>query len=125
MNRLALALIATTTLAVPVLAAPGGPIGTLPLGHYVCELPGDVTGLASLRQPEVEFTLTRGSSYQAAGGAGTYLLTGDRLTFTAGPRQGATYRRTGTSFLRQLQADGTDGRLRCVRQSSAENPAGR
>lgn len=125
MHRLTLALIVAAALADPGLAAPGGPIGTMPLGHYVCELPGDVTGLAGLRQPEAEFTLTRGSSYRAAGGTGTYLLTGDRLTFTAGPRLGAAYRRTGTSFLRQIQADGTDGRLRCVRQSSAGNPAGR
>lgn len=104
----------------PLAAAPGGPIGVLPLGHYVCELPGDATGAAGLRQTEPEFTITFGSTYRAATGVGTYLLTGDRLAFTSGPMMGRTYRRTGGTFLRQILPDGRDGRLRCVRQGGTK-----
>lgn len=101
-----------------VQAAPGGPIATLPLGRYVCELPGDAMSAVGLRQPEADFTITHGSSYRTGGGPGTYLLTGGRLMFTAGPLRTTTYRRVSTSFLRQIMPDGSDGRLRCVRQGA-------
>ena len=97
-------------------AAPGGPIGTLPLGAYVCELPGDATGPAGERKPEADFTVTNASSYRAAAGKGIYLLTGDRMVFTSGPLDGVKYHRTGPGFLRRTEADGKDGPLRCVRQ---------
>ena len=112
------ALIWLVAAAVGVQAAPGGPIGTLPLGRYVCELPGDATGAVGQRQPEADFTITHGSSYRTAGGPGTYLLTGGRLVFTAGPLRTVTYRRVSTSFLRRVMPDGGDGRLRCVRQGA-------
>ena len=33
--------------AAPVLGVPGGEIGTLPTGRYICERPGDITGLVA------------------------------------------------------------------------------
>ena len=102
-----------------VRAAPGGPIGVMPLGAYICELPGDASGPAGLRQRGDEFAITHGSSYRTDQGPGIYLLTGNRLTFTSGPLKGGIWHRTGRSFLRRVQADGTDGALRCVRQGSS------
>lgn len=101
-----------------VFAAPGGPIGTMQLGNYVCELPGDATGAAGLRVPEQDFTILNASSYEAGGLAGTYLLTGDVLVMTAGPKQGQRFRKLSDNFVRLIEADGSTGNLRCVRQVS-------
>lgn len=101
-----------------VSAAPGGPIGTLPLGNYACELPGDATGPAGIRQPDADFRVTNASSYRTATGKGIYLLTGDRLVFTSGPFNGVKYHRTAPGFLRRTLPDGSDGPLHCVRQVS-------
>jgi hypothetical protein len=103
-------------LAGPALAAPGGAIGTMQRGHYVCELPGDATGLAGRRVPDSDFTITNASSYEAAGLSGTYLLTGDVLTMTSGPMASQRYRRKSANFLRLIAPDGSDSALRCVRQ---------
>jgi len=111
----ALALLAALTLADPALAAPGGPLATLPLGNYHCELPGDAEGAAGVPQPAEDFTVIHGSSYTRGGGRGVYLMTGDRVVFTSGPSRGVAYVRSGRSFLRRLSADGSDGALRCVR----------
>ncbi|HEY6868256.1 MAG TPA: hypothetical protein VI199_00745 [Novosphingobium sp.] len=120
-RRLAVALVPMLAFCAPDVgrAAPGGPIGVLPLGTYICELPGDATGPAGLRQRDEEFRITHGSSYRTDRGPGIYLLTGDRLTFTSGPLKGGIWHRTGRSFLRRVQADGSDGALRCVRQGSS------
>lgn len=99
-------------------AAPGGTLGVLPLGSYVCELPGDALGPTGERQPEFDFTVTHSSSYRTATGAGTYLLTGERLTFTSGPFYGMKYHRLSDGFLRRTEADGSDGPLRCVRATA-------
>lgn len=100
------------------LAAPGGPIGTMPLGSYVCELPGDAMGAAGVRVPEQDFTILNASSYEAGGTPGTYLLTGDVLTMTAGPKQGQRFRKVSNNFVRLIEPDGSTGDLRCVRQVS-------
>lgn len=99
-------------------AAPGGVLGVLPLGDYVCELPGDALGPTGERQPESDFTITHASSYRTAAGAGTYLLTGDRLTFTSGPFYGVKYHRLSDGFLRRTETNGSDGPLRCVRRTA-------
>ena len=116
-------MIRATLIALPLLcaagaldAAPGGALGTLPLGQYRCELPGDATGPAGIAQPAADFTVTNASSYRAAGGIGIYLVTGDRLTFTSGPFAGTRMHRLGAGFLRQSATDGSDGPLRCVRR---------
>lgn len=106
---------AVTLLAAPALAAPGGPLGTLPLGNYRCELPGDAEGAAGIPQPDEDFAVVHGSGYAMDQGRGVYLMTGDRVEFTSGPRRGVVYRLSGRSFLRRLLADGSEGALRCVR----------
>ncbi|MBC2664843.1 hypothetical protein H7F51_04865 [Novosphingobium flavum] len=97
-------------------AAPGGPLGFLPQGRYACETGGDATGAAGLAHPEMDFTITRGSSYRTAKGKGIYLFTGDRLVFTSGPFEGLKIRRVRENFLRFSKADGSDGDMRCVRR---------
>lgn len=98
-----------------VMAAPGGPINTLQLGTYACELPGDAAGPAGLRQPGDDFTIVNASSYIAGGKRGTYLLTGSVVQMTSGPLKGTRYAKLGDNFLRKLTADGSHSDLRCVR----------
>ena len=109
---IALALLA----AGPALATPGGQIDTLQQGNYICELPGNATGPAGVHQPEHDFTVITASSYVTAQGRGTYLLTGDTVSFTSGPKQGEKFNRLSDNFLRQIGPDGRDGDLRCVRR---------
>ncbi len=103
-------------LAGAAIAAPGGPIATLQLGDYVCELPGDATGAAGIRQPQRDFTVLNASSYSASGGRGTYLLTGDQVRMTSGPKKGERFIKLSDNFLRALDAAGNQTALRCVRQ---------
>lgn len=100
----------------PALAAPGGPIATLQLGTYVCELPGDATGPAGLRVPDQDFSIINASSYATGSGRGSYLLTGNTVAVTSGPKKGQRFHRVSSSFLRLMAANGADGPLRCIRQ---------
>ena len=101
-------------LAGPADAVPGGEIGTLAKGSYVCELPGDAIGPAGIHVPEVDFTIISASSYRAHGRIGSYLFTGDHVVMTSGSLKGQKFRRVAHGFLRRLEADGSDGRLRCI-----------
>jgi hypothetical protein len=105
-------------LLVPTLAAarPGDDLRTMPIGDYFCELPGDATGPAGVRVPEEDFTIVTASSYRADGAMGSYLLTGEHLAMTGGPRRGKRYHRQSEGFLRMLDARGLPGDLRCVRR---------
>ncbi len=98
-----------------LIAAPTSAIGTLPHGRYTCELAGNALGEAGIHQSEEDFTVTHSSTYMAGGDTGTYLLTGNLLTLTSGPKQGQTYRRISENFLRKLTQDGSESRLRCIR----------
>ena len=100
------------------LAAPGGDIVTLPTGEYLCELPGDAMGPAGQPVKGEAFTIVNASSYRAGGAMGSYLLTGDMLTMTSGPKNGARYRRISTHFLRKLDQVGAESTLRCVRRTA-------
>lgn len=111
LNLLAAALVFA---AVPVAAAPGGALDTLPRGDYVCELPGDATGPVGLRAPEHDFTVTNSSSYVASGLPGIYLLTGDQVAMTSGPFKGTRFHRVSGGFLRLVNAAGQDTTLRCI-----------
>jgi hypothetical protein len=102
--------------AQPVDAAPGGRLGTLPLGHYVCALPGDATGEAITKIEGAWFEILTASSYVAEGGRGTYLLTGDDVVFTRGPMRGARFIRQSSQMLRKLDENGEPDRMRCTRQ---------
>lgn len=114
MNRAAALILAA--LAAPALAAPGGQIDSLEPGNYVCELPGDATGPAGIRQDSQAFAILNASSYRAGGKNGTYLLTGDVLTMTSGPKSGQRFHRISDRFLREIGPDGKDTALRCIRQ---------
>ena len=103
-------------LAGPVTAAPGGDMETLPIGDYVCELPGDATGPAGLHVPVEDFTVVTASSYRSAGAMGSYLLAEDQLIMTSGPLKGKRYNRQSEGFLRKLDDQGNPGDLRCVRR---------
>jgi hypothetical protein len=95
---------------------PGGEIGVLQQGLYICELPGDATGAAGIRQQAQDFIVRNGSRYSTAEGLGTYLLTGDRVEMTSGPKKGQQFRQLSDNFLRALDAAGKETDLRCVRQ---------
>ena len=84
------------------------------IGRYVCELPGDALGPRGVRQPAEDFSIVFGSSYRANGARGTYLLTGDEMVMTSGPREGERYNRISEGFLRRQNPDGSSGGLRCV-----------
>ena len=91
-----------------------GQLSTMPTGRYVCELPGDGLGPASLHVPDSDFTLLRASRYRSEEGTGSYLLVGETFIMTGGPRQGERYVRKTRGFLRMLDDDGNESRLRCV-----------
>ena len=95
-------------------AVPGGEIGTLSIGRFVCELPGDATGPAGLHVPSADFEVVSASSYRTNGRIGTYLLIGDRVIMTSGLHKGERFRRVSAGFLRKLNSDGSDGELRCI-----------
>jgi hypothetical protein len=114
MKRLALPLLALL-LAVP--ATGQGRLGTLRVGEYRCELPGDAAGPSRHPVPEEHFEVLNASSYRTAQGGGTYLLTGNRLIMTSGPKRGQKYTRFSDNFLRKLDEAGNESPLRCVRRT--------
>ena len=103
-------------LGVPAAATPGGEIGTLATGEFMCELPGDASGPVGTPVPEEGFTVVNASSYAAAGAVGSYLLTGDTVVMTSGPFQGKRYHRLSNGFVRLIGPDGKESALRCVRR---------
>ena len=122
-----LAATALCTLATPALVGAtqptmpqSGRVDTLPLGQYECTLPGDASGPAWHRIPDSDFAILNASSYQARGARGIYLLRGDQVTFTTGPLRGLMFERSGARMLRERQADGSLGRMRCVRNGPAD-----
>ncbi len=108
--------LALLVVASPALAVPGGPIGQLAPGDYQCEQPGHAGGAAGLRVASEDFEIVNANTYRTVTGRGTYLLTGDVLTMTGGPKYGQTFHRITSSFLRKTDASGADTTLRCVRR---------
>ena len=113
---MALALLFAGLMAGPVAAAVGGDLETIPIGDYVCELPGDATGPAGVHVPAEDFTVVTASSYRAGEQMGSYLLAEDLLTMTGGPLRGKRYKRQSEGFVRLLDDKGNPGDLRCVRR---------
>jgi len=104
---------------------PGGRIGTLPIGIYTCEMPGDAAGPAGKPVADHEFRVVNASSYKAGGTRGSYLFTGSRVTMTGGKLKGLILHRMSEGFLRKVNKDGSDGEMRCVltsRRPTASNP---
>ena len=115
--RKSLALIAVLPAALAAsagLAVPGGEIGKLPTGAYLCELPGDAAGPWRVRQPDEDFSIISATNYRAKGTRGSYLLTNDQLVMTSGPHNGKRYHRQSHGYLRLIGEDGEPGKLRCV-----------
>lgn len=100
--------------------AADGPLGTLPLGRYLCELPGDAAGPASIPVEGAWFDIVNASSYAAEGGNGTYLLTGKNLVFTRGPMRGARFERTGMRALKRVDLTGPLAKMRCIKTGRAD-----
>ncbi|WP_260923625.1 hypothetical protein [Novosphingobium sp. 9] len=93
---------------------PGGPLHTLPLGHYECEMPGDATGAVGKPMNSFDFQVVIGSSYKAQGVRGSYLYTGEKVVMTGGVLKGLAFHRISNGFLRKLNANGSDSDMRCV-----------
>ncbi|WP_237451671.1 hypothetical protein [Qipengyuania oceanensis] len=110
--------IAALLAATHAAAAPGGPLRTLPRGHYDCALPGLAGNTPIVARDDQNFKVVNGSSYERDGKRGTYLHTGTRVVFTSGVLRGETFERVSQTMLRQRMADGTLGELRCVKRGS-------
>ncbi len=91
---------------------PGGMLATMPHGTYQCALPGDALGDAFVVMEDEQFVIGTASSYRSAKGRGTYILRGETLTFTRGPRKGESFKRVGTNQLKR-------GDLLCTRLGSS------
>lgn len=116
---------ALLTASAAALAVPGGPIGVLAPASYACEMPGDATGAAGYRVDAENFTVINSNAYRSADGRGTYLLTGDLLVLTSGPKRGQKFRKISPNFLRKLDSAGKETQLRCVRRviNNSDGPA--
>ena len=88
---------------------------TIPHGIYQCALPGNAAGNAWIEQKEERFRIARASRYRTDLGQGKYIVKGEELTFTSGPKNGQKLRRTGLNELRTINEDGSTGRMICVR----------
>ena len=110
--------IAVIVLAAALVAAPSlaqGRLGLLPQGEYICALPGSADGPAWNEVEGHGFSITGASSYSTEKGSGTYLLEGNRVTFTRGPLKGHKMMQVSSGLLQEYGPDGKLGRLRCHR----------
>lgn len=105
---------ASLTAALP----PEGPLRTMPHGTYQCALPGDAGSAAYAVMEEESFRIFTASRYESDLGAGTYIMRGDAMVFTRGPRKGERFERVGDNQLRKLDADGSATQLLCTRIGS-------
>ncbi len=105
---------AVAAMAIPASAAPQGKLDTLPRGTYGCEMPGNAAGPTGIPVADAGFKIINASSYTSARGSGSYLRTGKRVEFTSGPMRGRKFRIQGRTLLRELDEDGSLGRMRCV-----------
>ena len=92
----------------------GGKIGTLTIGKYACELPGDAGGKIGEPVPEYDFSIVNASSYKAQGIRGSYLYTGDTVVMTGGKLKGLRFQRVSAGFLRELGEQRPEGPMRCI-----------
>jgi hypothetical protein len=115
----AAALVTASALAGAPPTDDGGKLGTLPEGRYLCEVPGDATGPASLAVKGAWFDIVNASSYATDGGSGTYLATGDKVLFTRGPMKGAQFERASNRSLERTDEQTPAAKMRCVRTGRA------
>lgn len=99
----------------PVPAPGGGMLRTLQRGAWECALPGDAGSAAYVVVPEEGFRIGNASSYTSPAGRGIYLLRGNELVFTRGPKKDERFRRLGDNTLQKLAPDGSLSKLICTR----------
>ncbi len=92
-----------------------GLLGILQHGTWQCALPGDAGGAAYVAVPAEEFRIGTASSYINAEGNGIYLLRGDEVVFTRGPKKDQRFKRLGENTLQKLNPDGSLSKLICTR----------
>ncbi len=96
----------------------GGALRTMPHGTYQCALPGDAGGAAYIELAEESFRIFTASRYESMNGAGTYILRGNELTFTRGPKNGEKFQRISDNQLRKIGVDGSQTEVLCTRRGS-------
>lgn len=112
-----LAAILALASAAPLHAVPGGKLGVLAKGQYVCELPGSAGSVSRIHVPEEDFKIVNASSYVVNGQRGTYLLLGDDAVMTSGLFEGKRFHRETDGYVRKIAKDGSVGPMRCVRET--------
>ena len=99
----------------PAQAVPGGELGTLEIGKWFCEMPGDAAA-PPVPVPAETFTAVPDSTYISASGvAGSYLLLGEDLVMTTGALKGHRFHLDSAATLHRIDKDGDEIDLRCVR----------
>jgi hypothetical protein len=98
-----------------VTAPSTGVLGILRHGTYQCALPGDAGNAPFRVVQEENFWIGTASSYTNGEGNGIYLLRGDELVFTRGPKKDQRFKRLGDNTLRKLNRDGSPTKLICTR----------
>lgn len=93
----------------------GGRIGTIEVGAYGCETPGDATGSVGKPYAQLAFLIVNSSSYRSKGQRGSYLLTGRTMIMTDGPLKGTRLHHVSRTRLQLLDDRGQQTEVRCVR----------
>ncbi len=102
--------------AAPFDRAPSkGVLGILQHGDWQCALPGDAGSAAFVEVPGEGFRVGTASSYVNDAGDGIYLLRGDEVVFTRGPKKDQRFRVLGENTLQKLNRDGSQSKLICTR----------
>lgn len=95
-----------------------GMLGILRHGDWQCALPGDAGGEAFIEVPAEAFRIGTASSYINPEGNGIYLLRGNEVIFTRGPKKDQRFRVLGENTLQKLNPDGSLSKLICTRIGS-------
>ena len=98
-------------------APAGGMLGILQHGEWQCALPGDAAGAAYVDVPDESFRIGTASSYNSPQGRGIYLMRGNEVIFTRGPKKDQRFKALGDNTLQKLEADGSLSKLICTRVS--------
>ena len=96
-------------------APTSGMLGILEHGEWQCALPGDAGGEAFIEVPAEAFRIGTASSYINPEGSGIYLLRGNEVLFTRGPKKDQRFRLLGENTLQKLNQDGSLSKLICTR----------
>jgi hypothetical protein len=99
-------------------SAASGVLGILQHGDWECALPGDAGAAAYVPVPAEAFRIGTASSYVNPEGSGIYLLRGNEVIFTRGPKKDERFRVLGENTMQKLNADGSLSKLICTRVGS-------